>query len=240
VIETVKIYRFWDKYHLKWQNLDPQVNILVGINGCGKTTLLNLMYKRLNGIATNLDMPLEGTVNQCVMISTFDIASDSDTQGKSPLDIKLEHLVFKKEETSFSYLDMHLMRLDSAIERFHTIANSFFEDTGKTVFYDVQTRSLKVRKDDITLSLTQLSAGEKQLLIILLEILLIRSESVLILMDEPELSLHIRWQRKLIPQLIRLQPNAQFIIATHAPSVFGDGYMDKLCKMEEFFEPNLF
>ena len=174
------------------------------------------------------------------MISTFDVATPNEEQGKSPLDIKLERLVFKKDETSFSYLDMHLMRLDEEIERFHTIANTFFEDTGKTVFYDLATRTLKVRKGDTVLSLTQLSAGEKQLLIILLEILLIRDDAALVLMDEPELSLHIRWQRKLIPQLIQLKPKAQFIIATHAPSVFGDGYMDKLCKMQDFFEPPLF
>jgi predicted ATPase len=240
LIQNIGIYRLWDKYNLKWHNIDPQVNILVGINGCGKTTLLNSVYKRLNHLDSNLEIDIEGVVNQCVMISTFDVASDNEGQGKSLLDIKLEYLVFKKEETSFSYLDMQLMRLDEEITRFHTIANSFFEDTDKNVFYDLATRSLKVRKGDKVLSLMQLSSGEKQLLIILLEILLIRNESVLILMDEPELSLHIRWQRKLIPQLIALKPTAQFMIATHAPSVFGDGYMDKLSRMEDFFEPKLF
>ena len=34
----------WGKYNIELQDLDPKMNILVGINGCGKTTLLDELY----------------------------------------------------------------------------------------------------------------------------------------------------------------------------------------------------
>ena len=41
----------------------------------------------------------------------------------------------------------------------------------------------------------------------------------LITLDEPELSLHIGWQQKLLDAMYRLNPNAQLIVATHSPEI---------------------
>ena len=64
-----------------------------------------------------------------------------------------------------------------------------------------------------------LSSGEKQLLILFIETLLQRSQPYVFLTDEPELSLHIAWQRKIIPAIRKLNPYAQVIAATHSPEV---------------------
>lgn len=64
-----------------------------------------------------------------------------------------------------------------------------------------------------------LSSGEKQLLILFIETLLQRSKPYVFLTDEPELSLHIAWQRKIIPAIRKLNPYAQVIAATHSPEV---------------------
>lgn len=64
-----------------------------------------------------------------------------------------------------------------------------------------------------------LSSGEKQLIIILGEALLQQESPWIYIADEPELSLHVRWQEKLIENLRRLNPNAQIICATHSPDV---------------------
>lgn len=64
-----------------------------------------------------------------------------------------------------------------------------------------------------------LSSGEKQLLILFIETLLQRSQPYVFLTDEPELSLHIEWQRKIIPAIKKLNPYAQVIAATHSPEV---------------------
>lgn len=64
-----------------------------------------------------------------------------------------------------------------------------------------------------------LSSGEKQLLIIFIETLLQKKSPYIFLTDEPELSLHIAWQRQIIPAIKELNPNAQVIAATHSPEI---------------------
>lgn len=66
-----------------------------------------------------------------------------------------------------------------------------------------------------------LSSGEKQLLIILGEALIQRGDSFIFLADEPELSLHIDWQEKLVPSLRKINPSSQIIFATHSPDIVG-------------------
>jgi ABC-type lipoprotein export system ATPase subunit len=73
-----------------------------------------------------------------------------------------------------------------------------------------------------TLTVERLSSGEKQLLILLTETLMQRERPYVFLADEPELSLHIAWQRKIIPSIKRLNPNAQVIVATHSPEIAGE------------------
>lgn len=67
----------------------------------------------------------------------------------------------------------------------------------------------------------KLSSGEKQLFILLGETLLQRRAQCVFMADEPELSLHIDWQEKLVPSLRRINPNAQVIFATHSPDIVG-------------------
>ncbi|CDG96506.1 conserved hypothetical protein [Xenorhabdus bovienii str. puntauvense] len=78
----------------------------------------------------------------------------------------------------------------------------------------------------------KLSSGEKQLLILLIETLLQQKNPYVFLTDEPELSLHIEWQRKIIPAIRKLNPNSQIIAATHSPEV-ASTYSDNMFDMED-------
>jgi predicted ATPase len=69
------------------------------------------------------------------------------------------------------------------------------------------------------IQLEDLSSGERQLLRICIDVLMADGQPVLI--DEPELSMHIDWQRKLIPALRALAPKSQLIIATHSPEIMA-------------------
>jgi predicted ATP-dependent endonuclease of OLD family len=55
----------------------------------------------------------------------------------------------------------------------------------------------------------------------------------ILLLDEPENSLHIEWQQQLIDVIRTLNSNCQLIISTHSPSIFGDGWGDKLFFLED-------
>lgn len=102
---------------------------------------------------------------------------------------------------------------------FESIVNELFfrkrmavNSGNEPVFEDVRGRPLR---------LDHLSTGEKQMFILLGETLLQRRERCVFLADEPELSLHIDWQEKLVPSLRRINPNAQILFATHSPDIVG-------------------
>lgn len=70
------------------------------------------------------------------------------------------------------------------------------------------------------IGLASLSSGEKHLLRIFVEALLAGQSSMMI--DEPELSMHIDWQRNLISSLRALNNETQLIFATHSPEIMAD------------------
>jgi predicted ATPase len=65
----------------------------------------------------------------------------------------------------------------------------------------------------------KLSAGEKQMLSFLCYNALIPRSMIFI--DEPELSLHVDWQRRLFPTLLAQETGNQFIVATHSPFIYS-------------------
>jgi len=77
--------------------------------------------------------------------------------------------------------------------------------------------------------LESLSSGEKQIVRLLLECLAARSHAILI--DEPELSLHVDWQHRLVSYMRLVNPEAQLILATHSPEVMADVPVDKVFEL---------
>ncbi len=67
--------------------------------------------------------------------------------------------------------------------------------------------------------LDDLSSGERHLLSFLTLFLIINRGRDFYLIDEPEISLSMKWQRELLPLLSELSPNSQIIAATHSPSI---------------------
>ncbi|MCJ2222503.1 ATP-binding protein, partial [Providencia rettgeri] len=114
----------------------------------------------------------------------------------------------------------------SLLNLFLKVIHEFIDD--KKFTYDEG--ELKVKGKYGEIGINNLSSGEKQLLILLIETLLQQGKSYIFLADEPELSLHIAWQRKIIPAIKRLNPNAQVIAATHSPEV-ASRYMNNIVNM---------
>lgn len=88
-----------------------------------------------------------------------------------------------------------------------------------------------VKLDDFTIGQSDdaidsrlLSAGEQQMLSFLCYNAF--DEDSVIFIDEPELSLHPDWQRRLFPNLMKQQSSNQFIVATHSPFIYSK-YEDK-------------
>ena len=116
-------------------------------------------------------------------------------------------------------------------KRFQDIVDDLFSETGKKI---VRTEN-EIRFSQIgeTLVPYQLSSGEKQMLAILLTVLVEDNEPTVLFMDEPEVSLHIEWQKQLIDLIMELNPNVQIILTTHSPAVIMNGWIDAVTEVND-------
>ena len=235
-IKQIEIDSLWGgRKHILW-TLDPHVNILSGINGVGKSTILNRIFQSictkgdlknhlLKGVHITAE-PEDATHIRFDLIRSLDspmlefkgehgeLRDYIQTQGlqltphlttaSSMLDVQLYRLQRK-------YLDYQVnignriiaalqeghadaaQQLSQAKTRFQDIVDELFAETGKKL---VRTEN-ELRFSQIGESLVpyQLSSGEKQMLVILLTVLVEDLQPTVLFMDEPEVSLHIEWQK---------------------------------------------
>lgn len=80
--------------------------------------------------------------------------------------------------------------------------------------------SIAVEINERSIPLKSLSSGEKQLLQMLLESLSSANNSVII--DEPELSLHVNWQQQLVSSMKKINGDCQLILASHSPEITAE------------------
>ena len=258
-IQKIEIDSLWSgKKHIVWE-LDPHVNILSGINGVGKSTILNKVVKSVN---TNGDIlnhllkgvhvtasPADATHVRFDLIRSLDSpVLDLDTMAhvdsriSSALDFQLYHLQRKYLDYQVNIGNRIIEQLqqghaDAAQElsqkkmRFQDMVDELFTETGKQI---IRTEN-EIRFTQIGEILVpyQLSSGEKQMLAILLTVLVEDNLPYVLFMDEPEVSLHVEWQKRLIDLILELNPNVQIILTTDSPAVVMNGWVDCVTEVSD-------
>ena len=261
-IKKIEIDALWSgKKHIVW-TLDPHVNVLSGINGVGKSTILNKVVKSVNtnGDVTNhllkgvhlLMEPEDASHIRYDIIRSLDspvldleTMSHVDARITSALDFQLYHLQRKYLDYQVNIGNRLIAILQSGEPdaaqkaqdisqrktRFQDMLDDLFKETGKRI---IRTEN-EIRFTQIgeTLMPYQLSSGEKQMLAILLTVLVQDNEPYVLFMDEPEVSLHIEWQKQLIDLVLELNPNVQIILTTHSPAVIMNGWMDHVTEVSD-------
>lgn len=107
------------------------------------------------------------------------------------------------------------------VNKFVSIVNKLLVD--KEVFYTVNQGFKILNKNCSTLEPSQLSSGEQQLLLLFCYVLTGRDKPCVFMIDEPEISLNVKWQRELIDYLLELTENStvQFIFASHSLEILS-------------------
>jgi len=267
-IKRIEIDSLWSgKRHIVWE-LDPQVNILSGINGQGKSTILNKVVKGLSqggefpshmlkGVRLDVE-PADARWIRYDMIRSLDssltqVMADEDNGlrqvlpvikggGGSLLDFQLYQLQRKYLDYQVNIGNRIISELQAGRSeeasllskkksRFQDIVDNLFSDTGKRIVRNEN----EIRFTQIGEMLTpyQLSSGEKQMLAILLTVLVEDDQHYVLFMDEPEVSLHVDWQKRLIDLILELNPNVQIILTTHSPAVIMNGWVDHVTEVSD-------
>lgn len=142
---------------------------------------------------------------------------------------------YKKEKKKNSNIQLSVIQANtfSKVNIFKKEINNLFKDEGKC--FDIEkSGELTVKYYGNELSISTLSSGEKQLLIIMVKVLnsALKNPSI-IFMDEPEISLHISWQQQLIATIRKISPQSQIIIVSHSPAVVMKHWMNKVVDIKE-------
>lgn len=150
----------------------------------------------------------------------LDSAKDSAIVSGSHFDDATRKILSTYVEDTTSKLAIYDEMLEK-IELFLDVINNRFQFKSVSVnrndgfvFHDVKKRRLEPRN---------LSSGEQHELVLIYDLLFSSKKNTLVLIDEPEISLHIAWQKRFLSDLRRIidLTNIDAVVSTHSPQLIG-------------------
>lgn len=147
----------------------------------------------------------------------------SKDQEKRVIELMLNRAQLQRIQKLLAEMDRQKKAAErqyAPISEFLSSLNKFLKESRKTATVDSIGRLL-ISQNGQPINLSWLSSGEKQLIILLAHARFARSDEGVIIVDEPELSLHLRWQEMLIDSISSSNNKIQFIFATHSPEIVG-------------------
>ena len=282
----------------KKDNKILDVIVLAGVNGSGKTTILESIKDFFNNTNINYDEPEKSNVNLDIFFEDFEKNNieEAEKKCKDKYEHKLQDffralksyeysrknnneyydnliakrfenppkIIYVPAENKFEEIQTYSTTLSKKYEFINIINSNVIKDipsyiatrrnylatieedltmkeiTNKVVneingIFDILELDVKLKgfsKDEKTMpifensageefNINDLSSGEKQLFLRTLSIKMLEPKNSIILIDEPELSLHPKWQQRIIEVYKKIGENNQIIIATHSPHILG-------------------
>lgn len=181
----------------------------------------------LHGFPIIEDSDIETLDENTIKIILHRVGTNISQQDKNDIlsllgkKIKLKE---KKELISFIYklIDIYNehKHLDNRIKNFRDVCNKYLSD--KQFRYDESSVDLDIYRNntDEKIELNKLSSGEKQIISIFSKLYLEKSDNLIVLFDEPELSLSLPWQELLLPDIVDSEKCKFLLAVTHSPFIF--------------------
>ena len=192
----------------------------------------NPLYEKHIEIKNKLDiLPKIIYVPTEINFQKMDVASTTLVQEYKFINIVNTNLI--KDIPSYIATKMISEMFKNKNEKVEDIQRKVFDEINEifeNLNIDVKVEDISQDGRNITLftnpsgdkfDINELSSGEKQLFLRTLAIKMLNPENSIILIDEPELSLHPKWQQKIVDVYRKIGENNQIIIATHSPHILG-------------------
>ncbi|HBR3004903.1 AAA family ATPase [Klebsiella pneumoniae] len=170
----------------------------------------NDVYKNKERIIEALDDGFENNFKNHVVSILSSIQSESDVNKI------LENQLLRKLVMNMTRELKVEKQLLSSINILVEVFNSFLVGDKKLI---INKQEIYVETEDSNLSIGALSSGERHILTFLSIVIIAGRGRDILLIDEPEISLNIKWQRTLLSLLQELVPETQIIVASHSPII---------------------
>ena len=240
-IEYINIIGLFDKRDVKI-DLKNLVNIFVGINGCGKTTTLKI----LKGIFTdnlkslsNIDfkeIQVKFKDEEVAILKREELFSwSSENNGISTIKKLLNKYKTKEKVlflSNYRQFENHFVinsvnTIESEVESYINICQSFLHNKKLIMNKDSKGNiDIKILDEDSIIRENDLSDGEKQILSIFSKLYFKEKKDIILLIDEPEISLNINWQKELIPNIVKSGKCSLIVATTHSPFIFQNEFFE--------------
>ncbi|MGL4988663.1 MAG: AAA family ATPase [Cetobacterium sp.] len=222
--------------------------VIAGSNGSGKTNLLEAIYNYFlnkNNIEDvdvaeiqilNEEEDLKKLPKVIYMPTEINFSEVKAASDKYKYEYKFLNKIdsnIVKDIPSYLATKVKLMQKSNENLSYKQIKEKVSEEVNEifqTLELDIKMIGFTLDEKDLPLfsnsfgkvfHINGLSSGEKQLFMRALTLKMIEAENAIILIDEPEISLHPKWQQKIIKIYDNIGSNNQVIIATHSPHIIG-------------------
>lgn len=171
--------------------------------------------EKLGDIVIKQEKIFDYQLLQDIQISTPNTKQEYRPELSTALSIYLSDTTTKLEvfDKLVSKIDLYKNILDKKLFNKHVDISSTF---GLRI----------VRNDGMELALDRLSSGEKQIIVLYYDLIFGLENKTILLIDEPEISLHVAWQREMLDdfnKIVFLQKDQlSIIIATHSPQLINN------------------
>lgn len=221
-------------------NLDPSVNVLIGENGFGKSRLLRAIFHAIKD--ANPPCPSSGIK----VVDGWEVDRDSNPETEIKISLNWENPSQTFATSTFVNPELQsglFLNFDCELSDDLKTQVSFFAEVVSSVFLWGIGKSLELTPSGLSvldkykqkIEWQQLSSGERHLIFLLWQCFCAERHSV-ILIDTPEVFIHLGWQHRLIDGMKQLVfDDCQFIISTHAPGLIAKGWNDKVTKISSLF-----
>ena len=153
----------------------------------------------------------------------------------------LESKEFDTHNSNIEFLIYYLQKLvniynfqeaiDKKLSKFAQVCSKYL--SGKKIEYDETMLTMNVFDvDDCKIDFDDLSSGEKQIVSIFSKVYLDVTSPCIFIIDEPEISLSIEWQKEFLKDIYDSEKVALLIATTHSPFIFKNGYVDYVKELE--------
>ena len=247
-IDEYKVFKNFEINFLDSENKPLDLVVLAGINGSGKTTLLDfILAKSFNNTNLNGTLSLDATdfyFNNINLgkqsVGNLPLTLINKYEGKNLSKVQSllkKHFIYVKAQEQkvqdikkeiLKYIDTLIfeeeLSAQEAYKRLRKKLNLIFEGLNIQVNFSGLNRDKNIFfKNNLgeKISIDDLSTGEKELLSKIFYLYISDIKNSIILIDEPEISLHPSWQNRIVKiyKNFAKQNNNQIIIATHSPQI---------------------
>lgn len=176
------------------------------------------------------------------------VAPDKKVDGEFTRTLAIDFLLMTMGFNRIKQIAAQAQAIEKEKEKVRTPMNAFLTTVNDFFSLSEDKKHIEINREGrivVTadspkrkVSLYHLSSGEKQIIIIFARLIfsLTDSENGIYIIDEPEASLHLAWQRMFVNSIRKVNSSIQLIFATHAPEIIGRN-SDRAVKLKKHVDP---